>query len=416
MFRLPLIKENPLKNVYGIEYDKTIAAPEVTRIGNMQMHASLPVQSKMRRCLLLDNGTVNYYLDANDSTKKADGVTNAVLDGTEGQVMVEIPEYWQKFESEGNINRVLISEEPFLGAKRVKKNYISAYKAALNRNGNILSSVVNTTANYRGGDNQDTWDLRSNSQLGKPVTAVSRDNFELYGQNRGENWFAMHYQARKQLFWLITIEFATRNHQTAIDNTLTDEGYKKGALGAGPTNLSSVDWSTFSGYYPVFNCGLTNSLGNKTGEVPVVLQDFPAAGNTYNSQVNSYRGIENFFGDVWEWTIGVDIEVGTKAESRVYDFLGRKLSGYLPEVNGYVSDILFGKDGDILPGNTSGASSTTFFSDYYYQNFASKGLRGLRFGGASGIGSNSGSACAYSAFGPSYTSAAIGSRLCFFTR
>ena len=47
---------------YGIEYDVTASDPDVTRIaeGSLNIHAVLPVQSRMRGCLLNDNGTVNY--------------------------------------------------------------------------------------------------------------------------------------------------------------------------------------------------------------------------------------------------------------------------------------------------------------------------------------------------------------------
>jgi hypothetical protein len=416
MFRLPLTTPQETE-IYGIEYDSTIAAPEVTRVGKMSLHASLPVQSLMKRCLLMDDGTVNYYLDDADSTLKADGVTASILDGTDGQVMVEIPEHWRKFETEANVQRVLICLNPFVGAVQVKKMYVSAYKAALERTGSILSSVVNTTVDYRGGNNSATNDANSATLLGKPATAISRDNFRIYGQNRGRDWFDMDYQARKTICWLITIEFGTRNHQAALNVNLTTSGYKQGGLGTGPTDISSGDWSTFNGYYPLYNCGITNSLGNGTGEVPIVLQDFPTAGLTKNTQSNSYRGVENFFGDIWEWTNGVDVEVGAvDAQSFISDFLGKKFTANLAIANGYVSGIVFGSEGDILPGNTAGGSSTTYFSDYYYQNFASKGLRGLPFGGRANSGSSAGSFFAYAAYAPSYTYAFIGSRLCFFVR
>src|SRR5699024_1778332 len=129
------------QGVYGIQYDLTIAAPEVQRIGDMSCHASLPVQSKMRRCILNDYGEVVYYLDKNNTTLREDG-DPANLDGTDGQVMVEIPEYYQLFESHGNINRLLISDHPFLGATKVSKAYVSAYKATVDRVENKLSSVV----------------------------------------------------------------------------------------------------------------------------------------------------------------------------------------------------------------------------------------------------------------------------------
>lgn len=410
--------------VYGIEYDKTIAAPEVSRIGDMPLHATLPVQSKMRRCLLADDGTVNYYLDANDSTLREDG-TAADLTGAHGQVMVEIPRHWRKFETEGNFQRVLLSLSPFTGAHEVPLMYVSAYKAALDRVNSKLSSVVNTSVDFRGGGNQAAWDAAANSQIGKPVTATSRINFRDYAQNRGGLWLDMDYQARKSIYWLITVEYATRNHQEAFNAALTAEGYKQGALGTGPTDISSGDWSTFNGYYPLYDCGLTNSLGNNTGEVPLVLQDFPTAGLTVNTQANSYRGIENFFGDIWEWTNGVNIDNGA-AVARIYvangakksdaDYLGYRVIGELPQSNGYVSGIIFGEEGDILPADSAGGSSTTYFSDYFYQNFASKELKGLLFGGGAHAGSAAGSAFAYALNAPSNTAASIGSRLCFFAR
>jgi hypothetical protein len=59
--------------------------------------ANLPIHSQMRRCLMKAAGVVEYYLSATDSTKKEDGVTSAVLDGTDGQVMVEIPKFYYKY-------------------------------------------------------------------------------------------------------------------------------------------------------------------------------------------------------------------------------------------------------------------------------------------------------------------------------
>ena len=58
--------------------------------------AALSVHNKMRRCVVNDTTMqVAYYLSPTDSTKKADG-TAANLDGTDGQVMVELPKFWYK--------------------------------------------------------------------------------------------------------------------------------------------------------------------------------------------------------------------------------------------------------------------------------------------------------------------------------
>ena len=51
---------------YGIEWDENVANSACTRIGTNGLHRTLPIQNRMRRCLLKDDGTVNYYLDVNN--------------------------------------------------------------------------------------------------------------------------------------------------------------------------------------------------------------------------------------------------------------------------------------------------------------------------------------------------------------
>ena len=58
---------------YGIEWDVTVSNKKPTRIGKMELHKELPLQSLMRRCIQNDDGSVNYYLHANDSTKRDNG-------------------------------------------------------------------------------------------------------------------------------------------------------------------------------------------------------------------------------------------------------------------------------------------------------------------------------------------------------
>lgn len=408
--------------VYGIQYDNTIAAPEVTRIGNMQLHADLPIQSLMRRCLVTDAGIVT-YLNATDSTKKPDG-SAADLSGAAGQVMVEIPEYYRRFTQEGNISTVLFSLINFNGATRVPKKYVSAFKATVQRSTSKLSSVVNTTTDYRGGGNNASLDAAANTNLGKPATDISRINFKNYANNRGANWTDMDYQVRKDIYWLITTEYGTRQHQTAFNAAMTAEGYRQGGLGTGPTDIVGSEWGTFNGYYPIFNCGTTLSAGNASVNTAIILNDFPSAGLTRNTQTNSYRGVENFFGDIWEWTDGVNIKTNNgiskiyvkndKSLSNDTDYFNYRFVGNMPSADGYISKVVFGSEGDILPKEVTGASATTFFSDYYYQNNpATETLRGLLFGGHALDGAGAGSAGSTSNYVPAGANTNIGSRLCF---
>ena len=92
---------------YGIEWDITVADSACTRIGNMSMHRTLPIQSAFKGCVAKGN-KVQYYLDPNDWSKKADG-SASVLDGTDGDVRVDTGNVWYyKGFEDGNKRLLLI--------------------------------------------------------------------------------------------------------------------------------------------------------------------------------------------------------------------------------------------------------------------------------------------------------------------
>ena len=165
--------------MYGVEFDTTVSSPDCTRIGNMNLHRTLPIQSQMKGCLLNDDGEVIKYLNTSDWTSET-------RDGSQGQVMVEIPEHYVKFETDGAKRRVKMSITPIVGYKKIGKYYISAYEATVQRSANKLCSVVNTDEDYRGGNNNSANDAQSNTLLGKAATAISRTNSRTYARNRKE--------------------------------------------------------------------------------------------------------------------------------------------------------------------------------------------------------------------------------------
>jgi hypothetical protein len=405
--------------VYGVQWDVTLATTVMTRIGDMAMHNALtghPVQNRMRRCLLLDDGTVNYYLDPNDSTKKLDG-SASVLDGTDGQVMVEIPEHWRRFDADGNIRKALISEAPFKGSHRVPLYYVSAYEAALHRVDSKLSSVINLSTDFRGGNNTSAWDAAANTLLGMPATSISRINFLTFARNRGTNWHTYLYEVHKTIFWLFTIEYATRNTQLGFNASLDANNYRQGGLGTGVTNINGSAWNTFNSYNPFIACG-AGAPNNFTTDTPLTHATLGA------TNIPQYRGIEHPFGHIWKWTEGVNIRAGNSRnmayKANSLNFQSANYNGYtyvtdMATVNNFIRELNIGPRGDIFPTNTSGASSTTFWSDYFFQSIPASGesLRGLLVGGNASVGSSTGFVCSNSSGDPSIASANIGSRLCF---
>lgn len=410
---------------YGVEIDTSTAATAGTRLGRPELHFNLPIQKKMKRCVLKDAGSVAYYLGETDSTKTSTG-GSADLTGASGQVMVEIPKHYRRFEYEGTKIRCLLSEYALPGFTEVPLMYVSAYEAAVDRTNNKLSSVVNATAQYRGGGNQSDWDTLFKTQLGRPATAISLTSFRSLARARGGNWNCYTYEAHKTLFWLFTVEYNTLNSQAAYNAEVDANGYRQGGLGDGLTTMAN--WDVF-GYYPVMPCGVTNSLGNKTGVVSYTVKksdDGSLASQTVS--VPSYRGVENPFGHVWKWTDGVLFLIQSAndgGESRVYvakqpsdynstDVSNYRYAGNLPRSEGWMKTILFGEFGDMLPASVGG-SSTTYWSDYFYTNIPTSGVatRGLLLGGGAGDGSLAGLGFTASYPAPSDSDAGLGSRLCF---
>lgn len=417
----------PYNYFYGIEWDTNVADSACTRLGRPELHVSLPIQSLMRRCILNDAGNVVYYLHANDSTKRDNGAA-ADLTGATGQVMVEIPEHYVRFEMEGTKRRCLMSIYALPGFRRIPKMYISAYEAALQRSTLKLSSVVNTSADYRGGGNQTAWDELSKTQLGRPATAISLTNFRKYARNRGSvNWNCDTYFVQRVLYWLRAVEYANFNCQLAFNAQPTSEGYKQGGLGAGVTTVNSTKWSNFTGYYPLLPCGVTNSLGNATGVVNYNLpQDYDTTILTVG--VPSYRGIENPFGHIWSWVDGCKCRIQSETDGGLSEFYAcedpqyfqdtnynnYELRGVLPRKEGYIKEMIIGEYGEFMP-LAVGAGSTTYFSDYFYTNIPASGeaQRGVLFGGSSHNGASAGVGCSHTHYTASSTTANFGSRLCF---
>lgn len=413
---------------YGIEFDTSVSTPTCTRVGSTDLHKRCPIQNRLRGCLLDDNGKVVEYLDPSDWTGHD-------RSGARGQVMVEIPTHYRKFETDGTKRRVLLSEFPLPGYEQVPQCYVSAYQATVDRSSTTvkLASVVNINADFRGGNNTSSWDGTYRSLLGRPATSISRTNFRAYARNRktgSTEWNCMTYDVQKTLYWLFVVEYATLNSQAAYNAVPTTEGYKQGGLGAGVTTWDST-WNTFNSSNPFVPCGITDSLGNKTGVATYhVANDDNSISKDFD--VPRYHGVENPFGHLFQWTDGINVRISATKEnggddlSMVFichdpakftdtNYTGYSYIGNEARKEGYIKEVIFGVGGEIIAKDCTGGGSTTYFCDYNYTNIPNSGevLRGVLFGGSASSGAVAGFAYAHSSDAPSYTAANLGSRLCF---
>lgn len=406
---------------YGVEWDIASSSPDGVRVGNMQLHRELPVQSKMRRCLLDRDGGVKEYLDNELSWG------GSYLDYA---VMTEIPEHWYKLYFNGTKFRKMLSEIPLPGYKHVDKFYISTYEARMYRTDNLLCSAAGasklsdpSSTNFRGGDNTAEWDDTYRSLLGRPVTNLTRDQFRQAARKRGSGWEMYTYNAHKILFWLFAVEYATLDSQKPFNAQKDANGFAQGGLGPGPTQMT--DWTNFNNANPLIPCGYTNEFGNGSGEKAYVVKN--ASGGTHATlMANRYRGIENPFGHIWKYTDGANIQVTTGDSglsilwttddpSNFSDtsYTGYDKKGNICRTNGYAKKMLLGEDGDIVATEVGGSSST-YWCDYYYTYTLANRLQVVLVGGNADHGSYTGLANVYTHSAPSAADRDIGSRLCFF--
>lgn len=420
----------PYDLYYGIEWDTTVSATTATRVGRTELHQSLPIQSKMRRCLLNDAGEPVVYLHPTDSSKLDTGGT-AILDGSNGMVMVEIPAHYRKFEAEGTKRRCLISEKPLPGFHLVPLAYRSAYQATVERGVNKLASVVNNTPAFRGGGNNASRDGTYRTDLGMPATNISLTNFRNYARNRGPaglngaGWNCDLYEVQKTTYWLYTIEYANFNSQAPHNAALDANGFRQGGLGDGVTNLGGTAWSNFNGYYPFIPCGYTNQLGNATGVVNFTMPPEYDNASGLVTGVPSYRGLENPFGHIWQWTDGLRVrytptvgELYVQHDPAKYnseamaDYIKR---GDLPPSGGYIKELMVGEFGENMPSAVGGSSKTYFADNHYQPTYPTEGelIRGVYVGGGASDGASAGLSYSYAFIAVSYAGTSVGSRLCF---
>jgi hypothetical protein len=384
---------------YGIERDLTIASSDWTRIASsvsaMNLHKTLPVQNSLKGIVMNVDKSVNYYLDPNDWTKKADG-TISDRSGVAGNVMVrkDADTYWM-FETVGNIQRAKCSMYPLAGFYKIDKWNVGAYEAKL------VSTKLSSVSGVL------------------PTSSRSETQFRIDARANGAGYNQLWNEPNTEIAWMQIVEFASFNLQKPVDNTLTVEGYKKGGLGNGVTTAISAEWSAFNGYNSFITTGLSDSLGNSSGEIPVTIPNFGGAGVSRTFTIPRYRGIENSFGHIWKWVDGVSFNhLADRRECYIFDdpaliadntSVGARLAGNLSLAEGWVKTILFGTKGDIFPTSVGG-SSTTQFCDYFYAPALGSGWRALIFGGSADSGASAGR-CAITNYGASIASTYIGARL-----
>ena len=379
-----------------------------------------------KRCNVSDGGTINaYYGD--------EGYTE---DGSNGQVMVYQPKFYYLV-----CPLEYDRQETGYGYHLRKANYyvsetqragFKLHPAFYDKNGNevdyILMSayegcIYDTSANaYLKNDEQvmdASKDKFSSIAGARPATGVSqnltRPNIEQMAKNRGEGWHSLGIKTASMEQLLMIVEMGMMNLQTAI--------------GQGVVNLPWTTGSDTTSSYAGAT-GSTASLGNGTGRATetTTYEGGVATNNTADGKTSiCYRGVENFWGNIWKFAYGVNIwGNGKMAGGMPYicsDFNyaeGKNTDNYegagftVTKANGYISAMGYSTKYDwLFMASECLGNSSLPVGDYTYITENLNGYRIARLGGSWNHGSYAGGFYWSLNDGVGYRYRAIGGRLVY---
>lgn len=398
---------------YGVSWSETSSNPDCTRIGNMEMHRTLPIQSMMKPFDItnIEDTVSEIILPIDDQFQKtsyanATNIQWSIVSGDSDNIMIRIPEFWytDDYVPGTKTHNLKLCPHAKPGWYHHKEAYVSAYEV------------------YKSGDKL----VSVKGQL--PTVNFNRTNGRTWARANGfdgeTKWNLYTYEEHRAICHLFLVEYATRNSQKAVNTELTPEGFRQGGLGSGcTTGTATINGAQTWSFMPT---GSSDSLGSGSGEVTVTIQQTDQSGSntsTITRKCNRYRGIENPFGHVWKHTDDV-ISVYSNGYRTWYksvkpdQFTTNKNASYKSLCastmvsSGYKTEIKATPTCDFFAVSVSGGSETTYWCDYNWDN-TDASEHCLLIGGRSDDGGKAGLFNLNSTGGVGSSNANIGCRLTY---
>lgn len=401
---------------YGVSWSETSSNPDCIRIGNMDMHRSLPIQSMMKGYkVTTKHGKLPYMLRKleDDWSKTIGGYYGSTYDsnfnGSDTNIMVLIPEFWwiDDYSPSSKTHNLKICPHAKPGWNHHKEAFVGAYEGILTKDSFYSRKGV------------------------VPSVNVTREKLRTAARNNGNvneyKWNIYTYNEHRAICHLFLVEYATRNSQKAVNTALTPEGFRQGGLGSGcTTGTATINGAQTWSFIPT---GSSDSLGSGSGEVTVTIQQTDSSGSntsTITRKCNRYRGIENPFGHIWKHTDDIISKYSTVSDKgyrswsiceNPINFSTDLTTKYTPiciepVVTSYKTEIVITPTCDFFAHACTNGSETTYWCDYNWDN-TDASEHCLLIGGNSGDGGKAGLFNLNSNAGVGDSTADIGSRLTY---
>ena len=313
---------------YGLKINKSIADPATacTYIDDAETMAAgydnwinTPIFKNIKPCVVKD-GEVLYYLNRDNMTLKEDG-SAADLTTIGNDVMIEIPKMGYAISSDNDYHYLWVTDDP---------NAEGYCYAAHSKNelGDCDKIYYAAFAAYSS-------DSKLYSVSGQvPTVNISLTNARKYANARGDGYELISFFPVTLLQCLMLLMYKTRNVQSAIG----------------------------MGYVGASEAGATGTVAD---------QAF-CYGTTSQTVHSKFLGIEDFWGNVWQWVDGIrinsnkdiltyyknmtNVDNGTNYQYKVTGSASANLSWT------WVKDVVGTTYGGFI-GKQSGGSSTTYWTD-----------------------------------------------------
>ena len=296
--------------------------------------------NRIKPCLL-QNGAVVGYLNKNDYRYYEDGTFSDIIGGNFGDVMIEIPKVYYKFE------RNILNSDLMVRYSDTKHD--DSWVAYAHTDSNGVEKDYIYLGAYLGSGSTLMYSLSGKS----PFTAVSASDMELMANRRGDGYDVMghHQLTLMQILFLVMFKsFDTYN--------ILGQGVQSGGSDTGTANTKGMFYGTTSRTESVKFCGMEDFYGNKFQYI---------------------KGIH--FNGSSEYTLnGQYVASGTTLSGITLDVFGTNTMGFIPKETG---------------------SSSTYAGLYYQADGTTQINRNLQFGLASGSYVNRGAFSYTPEFDPS---------------